>query len=124
MEAEANLLASLPRYARPARPTAPPPAREPSIASRVAASRQRAPMVAAPRGRVPDQDRPPADTPLARRVAGAQLPDMSVVRLHAEEPPNAPSPEVRSAASDVHAMLTSFSEGVQRGLAEARRGSG
>jgi hypothetical protein len=73
---------------------------------------------------VADQPRPPADAPLQRRVAGAQLPDTSVVPLHEEPNGNAPSPETRAAASDVHSMLTSFSEGVQRGVAEARRGSG
>jgi signal transduction histidine kinase len=126
VEAEANLLASLPRYAPPAKAAAPRPAREPSIASRVAASRQPQGVtrMAAPRGLVPDQERPHADTPLARRVAGAQMPDAGVVALHAGASPNARSPEVHSAATDVHAMLTSFNEGVQRGLAEARRGKG
>jgi hypothetical protein len=50
------------------------------------------------------------------------MPDMSVVPLHGEGTDDA-SPEARSAATDMHAMLTSFSEGVQRGLAESRRGS-
>jgi signal transduction histidine kinase len=128
VEAEANLLASLPRYVPPSRASVvPQPPREPSIASRVASSRQPAAAastrVAAPRGRVPDQDRPPADAPLTRRVAGAQMPDMTVVPLHEGAAGDA-SPEVRSAATDMHAMLTSFSEGVQRGLAESRGGAG
>jgi signal transduction histidine kinase len=123
VEAEANLLASLPRYVPPSRPAAAPrPPREPSIASRVAASRQpaAATRVAVPTGLVPDEDRPPADAPLSRRVAGAQMPDISVVPLHADGAGDA-SPEARSAATDMHAMLTSFSAGVQRGLAESRR---
>jgi hypothetical protein len=72
---------------------------------------------------VPDQHRPSADAALTRRVAGAQMPDTSVVPLHADGAEDA-SPDVRSAATDMHAMLTSFNEGVQRGLAESRRGSG
>ncbi|HEY7073012.1 MAG TPA: ATP-binding protein, partial [Acidimicrobiales bacterium] len=129
-QAEASLLASLPRYAPPARRLAEPepaPVREPSIASRVAASRAaprgREPVPAASRGLVPDQARPPADAPLARRVAGAQMPDMGVVPLHTEGAGDA-SPEARLAANDVHSMLTSFSAGVKRGLAETRRGPG
>jgi hypothetical protein len=72
---------------------------------------------------VPDQARPPADAPLTRRKAGAQMPDTGLIPLHAEGAAGA-SPEARLAATDVHSMLTSFSAGVQRGLAEARRGSG
>ena len=122
VEAEANLLASLPRYVPPARPTTPPPPREPSIASRVAASRQpvASTRVDVARETVGGEDRPPADAPLTRRVAGAQMPDMRVVPLHVDGAADA-SPEVRTAASDMHAMLTSFSAGVQRGLAESRR---
>jgi len=42
------------------------------------------------------------------------------VPLHVDGAADA-SPEVRTAASDMHAMLTSFSAGVQRGLAESRQ---
>jgi len=128
VEAEADLLASLPRYVPPSRTTiTPPPRREPSIASRVAASR--APAAAAraavPTSQVPDEDRPPADAPLTRRVAGAQMPDLNVVSLHVDGPEaRDASPEARTAATDMHAMLTSFSQGVERGLAESRGGSG
>jgi len=51
------------------------------------------------------------------------MPDTGVLPLHADGTADA-SPEARLAATDVHSMLTSFSAGVQRGLAEARRGSG
>jgi hypothetical protein len=75
---------------------------------------------------------------LARRVRGAQLPQTGVVPLRngggadggpAPVPPRPPDrPPARPAptpgvdrASAVQALLTNFTAGVQRGLAEARR---
>jgi hypothetical protein len=72
----------------------------------------------------------PSDA-LTRRVRGAQLPQTSVVSLHGRGPrPRTgigPSPTARapltpgpSRATDVRTLLTSFTAGVQRGLADAR----
>jgi hypothetical protein len=63
---------------------------------------------------------------LVRRVKGAQVPRTSVVGLRSGRP----QPEARpsrtlmpgpSKATDVRTLLTSFTAGVQRGLAEAER---
>ncbi|HEX6418127.1 MAG TPA: ATP-binding protein, partial [Acidimicrobiales bacterium] len=76
--------------------------------------------------------------PLTRRVKGAQLPPTSVVPLHnghggtrgggtaragRPAPASARRPSAQSfeRATDVQRLLTSFTIGVQRGLAEARR---
>ncbi|HEX6417719.1 MAG TPA: ATP-binding protein, partial [Acidimicrobiales bacterium] len=76
--------------------------------------------------------------PLARRVKGAQLPHTSVLPLHngyggtgsagtgragRQTPASARRPSAQSfdRATDVQRLLTSFTIGVQRGLAEARR---
>jgi hypothetical protein len=63
---------------------------------------------------------------LSRRVAGAQLPDTDVVRLRGRPgaPPGPgpqPSAAAYTAATDVHALLTTFTAGVQRGLEETRQ---
>jgi hypothetical protein len=65
---------------------------------------------------------------LTRRVRGAQLPQTSVVSLHGQPPPHprrAPSPgafdPIPGRAAEMRALLTSFSQGVQRGLEDARR---
>jgi signal transduction histidine kinase len=69
---------------------------------------------------------PPAGEPLSRRVAGAQLPDTDVVRLRGRPgappgPEPQPSAAAYTAATDVHALLTTFTAGVQRGLEETRQ---
>jgi signal transduction histidine kinase len=79
---------------------------------------------------------PAARDPLTHRVKGAQLPPSSVVPLHngrgsgagagragrdAAAPTRRPSAQSFDRATDVQRLLTSFSVGVQRGLAEARR---
>jgi signal transduction histidine kinase len=84
--------------------------------------------VVPPPGPVPAGHSPlaPPDA-LTRRVKGAQLPRTSVVSLHGDppEPPRATSPgdfdPVPGRAAEMRALLTSFTQGVQRGLEEARR---
>jgi signal transduction histidine kinase len=138
LEAEASLLASLPRYApsrkRPGGPKprgagpAPPRAAAPASPTPPLAPAFRPPTINAAGDA--DRPRPPADTPLTPRVAGAQLPTTDVVQLHdqrgrsAGSPAGAgpaPSPAAYSAATDVHTLLTTFTAGVQRGLEETRR---
>jgi hypothetical protein len=68
---------------------------------------------------------------LTRRVPGAQLPHATVVPLRGGPPPGTPRPRLSvdprptpargaSKATDVQALLSSFTAGVQRGLDEAR----
>jgi signal transduction histidine kinase len=137
LEAEASLLAALPRYApsrgRPGGPkprgesATPPPAR-PAPPSSPLPPAFRPPTLEVPANA--GGPRPPADTPLTHRVAGAQLPNTDVVHLHDQRGPTArplasqgpaPSPAAYSAASNVHTLLTTFTAGVQRGLEETRR---
>ena len=113
LEAEASLLASLPRYAPPR--TGGPGHMPPPGATAP-------PSVDVPRGAGPA--RPPADVPLTRRVAGAQMPPTEVVPLHDDVPaaPPARLPAAAfTAATDVRALLTTFTAGVQRGLEESRQ---
>jgi translation initiation factor IF-2 len=85
----------------------------------------------APPGGAPDPGpaRPPA-TPLTQRVRGAQLPQTGVVPLRGDGggPAGAgasrPSAAAHASAADVQSLLTNFSAGVQRGLAESRRNNG
>jgi signal transduction histidine kinase len=80
-------------------------------------------------GRGPGPARPPT-TPLTQRVRGAQLPQTRVVRLRGDGsgpmPPGGarPSAAAHASAADVQSLLTNFSAGVQRGLAESRRNNG
>ena len=146
LEAEASLLASLPRYAprrgRAGGPkprgagAAPPRATPPASPTPPLAPAFRPPTidVAGDAGR----SRPPADTPLTHRVAGAQLPTTDVVQIHDQRSRAAgpaaasgastpagggpvPSAAAYSAATNVHTLLTTFTAGVQRGLEETRR---
>jgi hypothetical protein len=114
LEAEASLLASLPRYAPRGRSGGPgqmpPPAATPRPTIDVA--------------RDAGPPRPPADVPLTRRVAGAQMPPTEVVPLHDDVPAAPPArlpPAAFTAATDVRALLTTFTAGVQRGLEESRQ---
>ncbi|HEX6425961.1 MAG TPA: nitrate- and nitrite sensing domain-containing protein [Acidimicrobiales bacterium] len=79
---------------------------------------------------------PAGRDPLTRRVKGAQLPPGSVVPLHNRRdgagrsgradpapPRRGPPAQTFDRATDVQRLLTSFTVGVQRGLAEARRAS-
>ena len=86
---------------------------------------------------------PPAPGRLTQRVRGAQLPNAGLTPLHAEDrlpggapgvpgAPGAPgrpaglrpTPAAHASAADVQSLLTSFSAGVQKGLAETRRPGG
>ncbi|HET8621183.1 MAG TPA: ATP-binding protein [Acidimicrobiales bacterium] len=131
VDAAASVFASLPGYApgngRPGGPRSrpgdavPPPV--PPAPGRAGAA------AGPPTGKVPGDaggPRPPAGGPLSRRVAGAQLPDTDVVRLRGRPaPPQGPGPQpsaaAYTAATDVHALLTTFTAGVQRGLEETRQ---
>jgi signal transduction histidine kinase len=128
---EAGVLASLPRYdprgGRPGGPRSRPGGAVPPPvppAPRRAGAPPRPPTVEVPGDA--GRPRPPAGAPLSRRVAGAQLPDTDVVRLRGrpgfpQGPEPQPSAAAYTAATDVHALLTTFTAGVQRGLEETRQ---
>jgi hypothetical protein len=117
-----DLLAALGRYA-------PPRADRNRDALRPATpGAHRAPASPAPAPPPERSDSPftPPDA-LTRRVKGAQLPQTAVVglrsgRVQTGRRPSGTLTPGPSKATDVQTLLSNFTAGVQRGLAEARRG--
>ncbi|HEX6418112.1 MAG TPA: nitrate- and nitrite sensing domain-containing protein [Acidimicrobiales bacterium] len=124
------LLAALGRYGGPGgtRASGPRTGPTPVVAGSPAAGPDRRP------GQPPGAGIPPPG-PLTPRVRGAQMPPTAVVPLRNGADPRAggrattsrpagtggPTAQGLDRAADVHRLLTSFTVGVQRGLAEARR---
>ncbi len=119
-----NLLAALGRYTSP-RPAPGAPDQQPGGGLAPPTPSAPAPSPQAPAGPAPSPLTPP--DALTRRVRGAQLPQAAMISLRGGRVAPPPRPALdplspgASKATDVQALLSSFTAGVRRGLDEARQ---